>query len=338
MVKRLLRKVLSVCLITVITVVLLEAVLRISAFDRSLPLVGVGFRTVELGPFRPHPTRYWCLQPDYEQTEVNAQGFRGPAISKNKPSDRYRIVCLGNSCTFGTGCDYNQTYTAWLQKMFDKDPGQIRVEVINAGVPGYSTMQELRYLKEDILDYNPDMLIVQFGENDEEGGNDVNEFPSPIFFRWQPVLLKSKVFQAGYGLYFGIKKFRYYHDKEYQYEIRQRSYLNCIDNVKAIERYARENGIRLYFITPAWVEKGRLVRKTGFARKPAIDIYKALKDSGQKLSALYFDPHHWLPVGHFVVAEKIYKTVHQTVERDLQERDKGGSNPDFHEIFGLKPF
>ena len=306
-------KIVAGCLILVITLILSETALRFLNFDFVRPLIGVGHRAVEIGPFVPHPSRFWCLTPSNRATEVNAQGFRGPVISREKPENVYRIFCLGNSCTFGVGCDYRQTFSARLQAMFDASVGRNRVEVVNAGVPGYSSLQEWRYLKEDIIHFEPDMVIVQYGENDEEGGNDRRHHPSPLFFHLFPVLSKAKLFQAGYALTFAIKKIYYDYNEGFREKISRRSYQNCLENIAEIEEFARGKGLDVFFITPVWSESGKLIRKDAFIKKPRIDIFPVLTGSGQSPSLLYFDPHHWLPAGHCLVAAAIYKTVHETV-------------------------
>ena len=306
-------KIVAGCLILVITLILCETALRFLNFDFVRPLIGVGYRAMEIGPVLPHPTRYWCLTPSNKMTGVNALGFRGPAISREKPENVYRIVCLGNSCTFGVSCDYRQTYPARLQAMFDASLGKNRVEVVNAGVPGYSSLQEWRYLKEDIIHFEPDMVIVQYGENDEEGGNDRRHHPSPLFFHLFPVLSKAKLFQAGYALTFAIKKLYYDQNEAFQEKIRRSSYQDCLENLVEIEKYAGQKGLAVFFMTPVWWESGKLIRKDAFIKKPQIDIFPVLTGSGQSPSLLYFDPHHWLPAGHCLVAAAIYKTLHEAV-------------------------
>jgi len=317
---RLFNRVPQFFLIVVITLILFEITLRITGFDLAGPLVGLGHRAVQVGPFMPHPTRFWSLTPSYEQTEVNARGFRGPDLSVNKPDDRYRVFCLGNSCTYGTSCYYKQSYPARLQEMFDVGFGENRVEVVNAGVPAYSSLQLLRYLKEDILKYDPDMLIVQYGENDREEGNNLQQFPSAVFFRLQPWLIKSKLFQTGYALFYGLKKYAYLHNAEYKEHISRDSFRDCLDNLEEIEGCARKNGINVYFITPAWVSEGELCRKVKFVKNPQIDIFPALNVPNADLASLYIDSHHWFPSGHYLVASAIYNSIYQAIVSDMQQQ------------------
>lgn len=323
---RIIKKAVPFVFIPLITLSLCEVALRLSGNMFIQPLVGVNFRTVPIGPCRPHRTRFWCLTPSYKQTEVNGKGFRGPNFSKKKPDNTYRIVCLGNSCTYGVGCDYKDSYPARLQKMFNTVLGDGAVEVINAGVPGYSSLQELRYLKEKILEYNPDMLIMQYGENDEEGNNAQQQPLSPFLFGLNNRLRTTKLFQTGYYVLYGVKKFYYDHNGRYRKKICSASYRDCRNNLLDIEACAKRNGCKVYFVTPTWCLDNRLRRISRFVNFPEIDIFTTLSGSGLPAESLYIGEHHWTAAGNAFVALAIYKTVYPSVLVDLKSHQKSLNN------------
>lgn len=83
-------------------------------------------------------------------------------ISPNLPARASRIICLGDSCTF-----FGQpSYPAMLEIVLNCQNPTKGVQVINAGVPAYSSLQGLRYLQNRLLDYHPDIVTVYFGWND----------------------------------------------------------------------------------------------------------------------------------------------------------------------------
>jgi lysophospholipase L1-like esterase len=93
----------------------------------------------------------------------NPQGFRGIPVDQVKPPGVFRIIALGDSNTFGWAVDAGANWPAQLQRRFARShPG---VEVINAGVWGYASLQGLRRFKE-IVAFNPDLVLVSFGGND----------------------------------------------------------------------------------------------------------------------------------------------------------------------------
>jgi lysophospholipase L1-like esterase len=93
----------------------------------------------------------------------NPDGFRGAPIDREKPAGLRRIVALGDSNTFGWDVDEGANWPAQLQALFSRQ-GQ-RAEVVNAGVWGYTSFQGRRRLDE-ILPFNPDIVLVSFGAND----------------------------------------------------------------------------------------------------------------------------------------------------------------------------
>nr|WP_320016583.1 arylesterase [uncultured Desulfobacter sp.] len=78
---------------------------------------------------------------------------------KNKPLSVSRIVCFGDSLTFGTGASEGRDYPSVLE-------GLTGVEVINAGVPGNTTENALKRVDEDVLAYEPDVVLITLGGND----------------------------------------------------------------------------------------------------------------------------------------------------------------------------
>lgn len=116
---------------------------------------------------RIHPTRVYknvpnCRTPMFS---TNSRGFRGAEFSVEKSSGGPRILCLGDSCVFGWGVDDANTYPALLHKRLAR-AGLSSAEVINAGVPGYSSWQALAWYREELFRLKPDVLVVYIGWND----------------------------------------------------------------------------------------------------------------------------------------------------------------------------
>lgn len=110
-----------------------------------------------------------ALEPNqHMQTiNINNDGFRGSEIQKEKPDDTYRIIMTGGSTTFGYKASSDQhTIPAHLQEKFDQLNLKKRVEVINAGIKGYNSNDELNLVKKKIVEYEPDLVIIYDGSND----------------------------------------------------------------------------------------------------------------------------------------------------------------------------
>lgn len=101
------------------------------------------------------------------QDPVNSLGYRGPEIAIPKPTDTYRIVAVGGSTTYGLFLDLWQlAYPRQLEEMLQRDYGYDQVEVINAGVPQYSTWESAVNMLLRIPDLEPDLVIIYHGIND----------------------------------------------------------------------------------------------------------------------------------------------------------------------------
>ena len=97
---------------------------------------------------------------------INSKGFRGKEISPDKGAT-YRIVALGESTTFGaTLRPEDEPWPEVLDQLIRErlKPGR-PVEIINAGVPGWTLQENLRRLATDILPLKPDMIISYHGFN-----------------------------------------------------------------------------------------------------------------------------------------------------------------------------
>ncbi|MCK4410032.1 MAG: SGNH/GDSL hydrolase family protein [Candidatus Eisenbacteria sp.] len=94
----------------------------------------------------------------------NAMGFRDLDRLQSKPEGTTRVLCVGDSFTWGWRVDQESIFTRVLEEQL-LDEGR-RVEVINAGVNGYGTVQCLLYVSRKGFDLSPDVVIYQACYND----------------------------------------------------------------------------------------------------------------------------------------------------------------------------
>ena len=78
---------------------------------------------------------------------------------KNLDSRGGSIICLGDSLTSGVGAEPGQDYPSLLS-------GYLNRKVINAGVSGDTTRDALKRIKKDVMEQNPQMVIIILGGND----------------------------------------------------------------------------------------------------------------------------------------------------------------------------
>ena len=98
---------------------------------------------------------------------INSNGIRDREFEIPKPDGVFRIIVLGDSVTFGTEYPLDFTYPKILEKLLNSNfKSKRKFEVLNAGVCSYNAVQKFLFLKNRLLDYEPDMVILQFLNDD----------------------------------------------------------------------------------------------------------------------------------------------------------------------------
>lgn len=151
----------------------------------SLRMLAVGAAFVEAhrqvnvqDKYLNHPYLTVTMKPDYHEVvpnypptnedlifETSSMGFRGPEFSPEKPEGVYRIVVVGGSAVV-TGRTEADLFTTLLDDRLEAAFPDRDFEVINAGVPGYTSTQELFLFETQVVGWQPDMLIIYDGRND----------------------------------------------------------------------------------------------------------------------------------------------------------------------------
>ncbi len=105
-----------------------------------------------------------------EAVEINStfneHGVRGAVYPKKKGEQVYRIACVGDSFTFGMGAEEQGTWPAQLQRSLDHFEPERDIEVWNFGVAGYDGLQEYEYLRTRVVEFEPDLILIQYYIND----------------------------------------------------------------------------------------------------------------------------------------------------------------------------
>lgn len=162
------RTVLKIVLITLVSIV--GVLLGVEVYFRLAVPVHPG---VPMGWFWrvPDPITGWSLQPGvsgrsyndmYEYdvaVQINELGLRSPAhIGYEKTLGVYRILLLGDSFVEAMQVELEETFGQQLARILNEKG--YRVEVINAGVGGWGTDQELLWLRHEGYKYRPDLIIL----------------------------------------------------------------------------------------------------------------------------------------------------------------------------------
>ncbi len=112
----------------------------------------------------------WFTKEGRALVHINSAGFRDVEHTVPKPPHTVRIAVLGDSFAEAMQVPLDRTFWSVLERELSlkKTFGTDRVEVLNFGVSGYGTAQELQALRNHVWPYSPDIVLLTF-----LAGNDV---------------------------------------------------------------------------------------------------------------------------------------------------------------------
>jgi lysophospholipase L1-like esterase len=315
-----------------------------------LILLGVemGFR------FFPHkdsnPTLAGFVEPDHDliwrlrrrtkgPVATNELGFRDTAYNADAG---VKILLLGDSVAWGNGIpDTKKCFPYLLEKRLNASGKPETFEVINSAVPGYSTFQELKYLKLFGLKLKPHMVILQFSLSDvferylvlaEHGGDNIFlgiDTRKAVRGVYGFFLHHSRAFEALVRWLQSRSRRR----AEYQVVKMARDHLSrelteawevTLGEIEQIRVICRKQNIPLLLVVPPYrfqlkdpanlrQPQDRLIRYAHAKRVPLIDLLPPFVSIGTRTSIpLFHDASHFTEFGHKVAAKVLVKTIRYT--------------------------
>jgi hypothetical protein len=93
---------------------------------------------------------------------INRLGMRGPETSLAKPSGVVRILCIGDSTTWGESVEWEHTYPMVAVRAVAARRPQLSVEMLNLSKPGAGLRDYSRYWRETGRNLDPDIVVVGF--------------------------------------------------------------------------------------------------------------------------------------------------------------------------------
>lgn len=300
----------------------------VSSFFDYDPLLGWRNRPLQKG--------YFQTSESISYVSINAKGLRGKEYPYER-TEKKRILVLGDSFVWGYGVEEKDRFTEKLEALFTG-----RVEVINAGVPGYGPDQSLLFLRREGRKYKPDLILCVVNLPDLfDILYCVNHgYPKPYFtiqkgllyLQNVPVPQRSRMlhpfvqttpypetnpllhFLETHTLTFPASK-RWFRGSE-QVAAQDRELGNRI--FLAFQETGREMDAKLLFMLVPLYEDIKLGSKPPLYQHllvdflvdsgyPTLDLYDRLVNVKSR-EDLYFkrESKHWTVRGHWVVAEALY--------------------------------
>ena len=108
--------------------------------------------------------------------KINNNGQRDYYYRKEKSKNTIRIAIVGSSINFGYKLDLKSTFGKLLESSLKNHRSKINYEVLLFGRPGFRTKETYACIKDIVIDYDPDLILFSFVQNNYE-----NESPEDYY-------------------------------------------------------------------------------------------------------------------------------------------------------------
>lgn len=152
--------------VLMVTLILSELVLRMSGRVSTESIRVASDPTYDRIPGVFEPWQKVTERPRPElihHISINSLGFRGTEISVGKNPNSVRILCIGDSVTFGSFVNNEDTFPAQLGEKLAHEG--VSVEAVNGGVGGSTIIDQKNFLRKALV-IKPDIVVLTFSEND----------------------------------------------------------------------------------------------------------------------------------------------------------------------------
>jgi len=121
-----------------------------------------------------HHPFFWELIPSNRSVSLkgvvyntNSLGFRGQEIANPAAANTQLVVMMGDSSIFGFNVEESGNLPQQIEAYLREHSAAGTVEVLNAGVPGYTSTQGLIQLRTRILRFKPQLILLSYGWNEK---------------------------------------------------------------------------------------------------------------------------------------------------------------------------
>ncbi len=156
--KKALNRLFYICAMVVFTLFVCESVVRVYSWFFFQKMMKID---PSLGWYHVSNTKkYYTTEGETALITQNELGHRGPNYGPQKADGKKRVLVLGDSFTEGSQVGDDDLFTAIIAN------ADSNLEVMNAGIGGYNSVQEYLYLQKTGKELRPDLVLVMFYEND----------------------------------------------------------------------------------------------------------------------------------------------------------------------------
>ena len=173
----------------IITCVFLGVLISVAMVEICLMLIGFNkpiFHKIdrELGIAHRPNVSGWQNAEGESFVSINRHGFHDRNRNIKKSSGVVRVAVLGDSYAEAMQVDGDQNFSSVSERLLN-DSSNFNFEVLNFGVSGYGTTQELLLLKQKVIHYSPDIVVLAFltGNDIRNNSKELEGSPRPFFIK-----------------------------------------------------------------------------------------------------------------------------------------------------------
>lgn len=327
-----------------------EWILRLTSqksVERYQQLQNVTLNTGYIGSdklFVPDDSLFWRLKPKVTLPKSNQetpwQGhLSGPEGFRNREAffhtNRPIVLAMGDSTVF---CQGVETQECWVGQLDQKLAGKYNLRAFNAGVPGFSSYQGKKLLKELLDKLNPKLVTLTFGNNDgafwagksDDAQASARGIMGLINKSFLLSLVRAKLFPLFKSSKQQYKQYSWDDDEltEDQNITLRVSPEEYLQNTKEMIAMIKDAGARPAFII--WPldeaingERNPRAKYQAVTKQlandfniPLLDLTDPFLASGQEL-ALYFDSIHGTPVAQNVATVAIWEWIQPLLSNSI---------------------
>jgi len=289
----------------------------------------------------------------FETVNINSHGFRGLETIKEKPENIFRIFIVGGSTAAGFGSTSDETtISGFLEKKINSIHTEINVEVINAGIGGATSFSELEYVKNDLVGFEPNLIIIYDGANDARykllENTSSTKLNIALLQAFKSFLREQEVYRTPLVLHSFLLKNSitdYYAYKLLSDEDSNQIITLWVERISNVCELGHENKFLTMVALQPMVGSGKKILygdEQNYMPKNnnQIGSIKILKGMSEKLPMLdkkcdivadlrgvfddiiepiYLDDVHVIDLGNKIIAENIYEKILPTILKDIQK-------------------
>lgn len=276
---------------------------------------------------RSRETKQWSDRPPFYFQHEGSPTLKDYPYSEQKAPGTFRIAVVGDSYSFAPYMQFTDAFPKVLERMLNLNANAQKGEVLNLGVPGYSTSHEVEEVDQAIK-MGADVIILQITLNDPElkpyrptGIREFNRFGALQMSERQKWL-----FSYWHSLRFVVERL---HNNKTRDEY-TKYFMDLFENprsrasfesaVKEISQKAKEAQVQLvavvfplfglpldaeYPFTPIHTQVGEFLKTNEIPTLDLFSLYQGIPL--ERLQVIPGGDRHPNEIAHRMAAEKIYQ-------------------------------